>query len=282
MLNASLIDNACFEAALLITQADGLLITAGAGMGIDSGLPAFRGVNGFWNAYPALGKLGMSFTDIASPRTFMSKPELAWGFYGHRLQLYRHTEPHEGFGLLRMLAQQLKYQAAIFTSNVDGQFQKSGFLADRVVECHGSIHHLQCTAQCGQMVWRADDFNPEVDNHYCELLSALPLCPNCKALARPNILMFGDYHWDPARTDWQYANLQVWLGKLKKPVIIELGAGLAIPSVRNFGEHLGHPLIRINPAESKVDSKNQISIPVGALNGIKRIVEFVETIHQAR
>ena len=46
-------DDACIEAAELIAQADGLLITAGAGMGIDSGMPDFRGENGFWKAYPA-------------------------------------------------------------------------------------------------------------------------------------------------------------------------------------------------------------------------------------
>ena len=36
----------------LIRKADGILITAGAGMSVDSGLPDFRSVGGFWNAYP--------------------------------------------------------------------------------------------------------------------------------------------------------------------------------------------------------------------------------------
>ena len=40
------------QAARLIEKADGLLITAGAGMGVDSGLPDFRGNEGFWRAYP--------------------------------------------------------------------------------------------------------------------------------------------------------------------------------------------------------------------------------------
>lgn len=271
-------DRACFEAAVLISQADGILITAGAGMGIDSGLPDFRGDRGFWNAYPALGKLGMSFSEIANPRSFEKRPEIAWGFYGHRLQLYRQTKPHEGFHILTRLADKLKYRSAVFTSNVDGQFQKAGLLADRVVECHGSIHHLQCTGNCGQMTWRADEFNPEIDEVSCTLLSPLPVCPECGAIARPNILMFGDYKWDEMRTDWQYANLQVWLGKVKNPVVIEIGAGLAIPTVRSFGERIGCPLIRINPDEYAVKSKNQISIPLGALNGIRRISELTDSI----
>lgn len=44
------------RAADWISQAESLLITAGAGMGVDSGLPDFRGEQGFWNHYPALGK----------------------------------------------------------------------------------------------------------------------------------------------------------------------------------------------------------------------------------
>ena len=35
------------QAANHIQNAEALLITAGAGMGIDSGLPDFRGVHGF-------------------------------------------------------------------------------------------------------------------------------------------------------------------------------------------------------------------------------------------
>ena len=36
------------KAAKLIFDADQLLIAAGAGMGVDSGLPDFRGKEGFW------------------------------------------------------------------------------------------------------------------------------------------------------------------------------------------------------------------------------------------
>ena len=49
------------HAAELISQADALVVTAGAGMGVDSGLPDFRGTEGFWKAYPALGREQMDF-----------------------------------------------------------------------------------------------------------------------------------------------------------------------------------------------------------------------------
>ncbi len=85
------------RAAEAISRAQALLITAGAGIGVDSGLPDFRGNEGFWRAYPPLQRLGISFYDMANPMWFKRDPELAWGFYGHRLELYRSTEPHEGF-----------------------------------------------------------------------------------------------------------------------------------------------------------------------------------------
>ncbi len=75
------------EAALFLRDADGLLVAAGAGMGVDSGLPDFRGNQGFWNAYPALGSERIQFEDVASPLKFYRRPRLAWGFYGHRLAL---------------------------------------------------------------------------------------------------------------------------------------------------------------------------------------------------
>lgn len=86
-------------AAELMTEAEALLIGAGAGMGIDSGLPGFRGNQGFWAAYPPYH--GRSFADLVRPQTFTADPELAWGFYGHRLNLYRQTQPHAGFAILR-------------------------------------------------------------------------------------------------------------------------------------------------------------------------------------
>jgi len=53
------------QASAAIQAADALLVTAGAGMGVDSGLPDFRGKQGFWQAYPAIAKLGRSFEQMA-------------------------------------------------------------------------------------------------------------------------------------------------------------------------------------------------------------------------
>src|SRR6478752_3216688 len=100
-MNEASIQPAIELAARAIGDAHALLITAGAGMGVDSGLPDFRGTDGFWRAYPAFQKLGLRFEQLANPAWFATDPALAWGFYGHRLNLYRRTVPHEGFQILR-------------------------------------------------------------------------------------------------------------------------------------------------------------------------------------
>lgn len=267
-------DTALAQAVRWLRQADGLLVTAGAGMGIDSGLPDFRGPGGFWNAYPALGKARIAFESIANPAAFDRDPRLAWGFYGHRLDLYRRTLPHPGFALLLGLARSMPHGVWAFTSNVDGQFQKAGFAADRVCEIHGSIHHLQCAAGCSERIWPADGLVPDIDEAECRLLGELPHCPDCGGLARPNILMFGDWGWHEQRTALRYQRLQPWLAAVNRPVCIEIGAETNIPTVRQFSEAHGSRLIRINPHEPEVgDPAHAVGLPLGGLAGIARLAE---------
>ncbi|GHD56993.1 SIR2 family NAD-dependent protein deacylase [Jeongeupia chitinilytica] len=258
-----------FDAVHWLRNADGLLITAGAGIGVDSGLPDFRGDAGLWQHYPVLGERKLSFAEIANPLAFDDDAKLAWGFYGHRLRLYRETMPHRGFAILQSIAATMPHGAFVFTSNVDGQFQKAGFDETRIVECHGSIHHLQCTRDCGAPLWAATPFEPEIDLLACRMLSPLPLCPNCGALARPNIMMFDDWSWQSERSDRQAERYRQWRGQFQRLVVIELGAGVAIPTVRQFSERSQAPLIRINPLHADAPaSATAFPIKQGALDGL--------------
>lgn len=263
------------RAAEWIGAADGLLITAGAGMGVDSGLPDFRGTEGFWRAYPALARARLRFESIASPAAFESDPALAWGFYGHRLNLYRRTVAHEGFHILNRWAERKPAGAFVFTSNVDGQFQKAGFDHDEVAEVHGSIHFLQCLEPCGETVWPAAGFEPRIDEEHCRLLSAPPTCPRCGSIARPNIMMFGDGGWISSRADAQMAKLRQWMGCGASIVAVELGAGTAIPSVRRFTERCGYRYLRINPVAPQTRGNLGLGIAGGALDILRRLAALV-------
>jgi NAD-dependent SIR2 family protein deacetylase len=261
-------------AAERIRKADGLLVTAGAGMGVDSGLPDFRSPEGFWRAYPALGRARLNFRDIACPETFVRDPRLAWGFYGHRLNLYRRAKPHEGFHILRRWAAAKPHGAFIYTSNVDGQFQRVEFAGKRIVEIHGSIHHLQCLDGCMGDIWSADGFAPEIDEEQCRLTSETPRCPHCRGIARPNILMFGDWQWLEYRERVQSETLSQWLMSVQRPVVIEIGAGTNIPTVRRFSEARPAALIRINRAESEVPQLG-IGLQLSALDALRRLEKLV-------
>ena len=263
------------QAAQWIKQADGLLVTAGAGMGVDSGLPDFRGDQGMWQSYPALVEKSISFVDIANPHFFDNDPQTSWGFYGHRLNLYRNTTPHNGFQILKQWSQSKQQGSFVFTSNVDGQFQKAGFDKMSIFECHGSIHQLQCKNDC-EGSWAADNFKPIIDTENSRMYSDIPACPRCGHSARPNILMFGDWNWQDELYRRQMRRYQAWLGQVEKMVVIELGAGTHIPTVRHESERrAGKYLIRINPREAQIPDGQGVTISCGALDALRQIDELL-------
>ena len=107
----------------------------------------------------------------------------------------------------------------------------------------------------------------------------LPICPHCGALARPNVLMFGDLDWVSDRSDTQEYRLLKWLKDLQrngaKLAVVEIGAGKAVPTVRYQSERVAGSnngtLIRINPRDYEVPA-GQIAIPLGGFEGIKRVL----------
>lgn len=268
-------EQAVEQAARAIASSEAIFIGAGAGMGVDSGLPDFRGTEGFWRAYPPLQKLGLRFEQVADPRWFRDDPSLAWGFYGHRLNLYRKTTPHAGFEILKRWSESKSKDGFVFTSNVDGHFQRSGFAPAQVCEIHGSLLYGQCSRPCSERVWDVSELKIEVDEASFRAREPLPKCSDCGALARPNVLMFGDSLWNASRTDEQQDRMIEWLAGIepKRHAIIEMGAGTAIPSVRRLSERLqrlGATLIRINPREPE-GPQGTISMASGALQALRAI-----------
>jgi len=270
-----------------IRNANSILITAGAGLGVDSGLPDFRGDRGFWNVYPPYERRGFSFADLANPAWFRNDLPFAWGFYGHRLHRYRETVPHDGFQLLLRWANRCEDGFFAVTSNVDGQFQKAGFPEDRIVEIHGSIHHLQCVDGCGIGILDGEEYSVEVNEATMRAAVPVPTCPRCGGPLRPNILMFDDREWDSSRTDRQSARYQRWLRHLHERrgdrvnlVVVECGAGTALPAIRAESERrareFGGALIRINRYDPDVPGAEVvgplfIGLRGGALDVLRRI-----------
>ena len=107
----------------------------------------------------------------------------------------------------------------------------------------------------------------------------MPACPGCGGLARPNILMFSDWEWDPERTNEQGRRLEKWLQENgdSSLCIIELGAGPSIPTVRITCEQAwkssGGTFLRINPRDPEVPD-GAFSLARGAEDALRGIEEI--------
>jgi hypothetical protein len=94
--------------------------------------------------------------------------------------------------------------------------------------------------------------------------------------------MFGDWGWNSAHAEDQRGRMKAWLRSIVgcRLVVIEFGAGTAIPTVRDtcagIADRNEATLIRINPRETEVP-EGQISLPMGAYDALGALDERVKT-----
>jgi len=272
------------QAAEWIASADALLIGSGAGMGVDAGLGTFRGgKKGVWDGLEAVG---LAYEEICEPRWFdeaKGDPRLAWGFWNHCYKAYQETKPHQGYAALRQLGQRCPFGFFSFTSNIDSHWIASGMSAERVLEVHGAVKWLQCSKPCCPDVWKAPPDLGLAEDSTHRVTGALPTCPKCKAVARPNVQMFGgDSGFSRARRGAQNTRYDAWINSLAsrpdasslRVVCLEVGCGLTVPTVRRELEKIlqkfpGGRLIRVNPenpglAKELVSRGVSVPLPGGA------------------
>jgi len=286
------------QAAKWIKEADALVVTAGAGMSVDSGLPDYRGNEGLWKAYPPLAHLKLSLAGISNPAMIDKNPHLVWGFHAHRMKLYHDAVPHQGYELLKQWGETKNGNIFAVTSNVDGHFLKAGWDDKKFVEIHGCFYYLQCkdfnSCDGDEQIWKfekKDLDSMDIDPVTFEAKDPLPACKFCGGLARVNALLFSDSYWVSMRSDEQEGNWSKWLSNNigKKIVVIEIGAGLAIPSIRIISEQVvrkGDPdakLIRINLRDFHADSltpvqrtDNYLGLPSTGLNALQKIEKHLK------
>lgn len=83
--------------------------------------------------------------------------------------------------------------------------------------------------------------------------------------------MFGDWDWIDARSAAQQEALAAWLERVSRLVVIEIGAGVDIPTIRRFSERAGGTLVRINPRAPEIPGRKGLSIPSGGLAALSEI-----------
>jgi hypothetical protein len=94
-------------------------------------------------------------------------------------------------------------------------------------------------------------------------------------------LMFNDWGWLEHRQAQQAARLERWLSGVSRPVVVEIGAGTAIPSVRRFSQRIIHEfggrLVRINPREFSVPSTRDVGLASGASHALAEVDRVMRT-----
>jgi NAD-dependent SIR2 family protein deacetylase len=252
--------------AELILECDSILFTSGAGMGVSSGLGTFRGIGAdVWP--PLLEEPKMDYMDICDPSWFRKEEgnsiahntaNFGYAFWVYGYNSFTKAIPHQGYFIAKQWSQlnHMKFSFN-FTSNVDGHWRKSGWDELSIIECHGSIDYMQCINKCCEQVWPTNDLlKLNIDSKTNCVIDPLPRCPYCNQLSRPNVVMFDDWYYLGTRYNEQMKYYEEFKSNIietkSKLLIIELGAGTTIPSVRIASETMFNDkrwiahLVRIN------------------------------------
>ena len=148
-----------------------LAVLTGAGISAESGVPTFRGEGGLWRSYRA--------EDLATPGAFRRDPQLVWEWYDWRRGLIGACAPNAAHETLAEM--ELHFDDfVLITQNVDGLHRLAG--SRNVVELHGNIWRMRCTRGC-RAPW---------EDRTVPLPDIPPHCPSCGALARPDVIWFGE------------------------------------------------------------------------------------------
>jgi len=254
-----------------------IVITAGAGIGVDSGLASYRGDGGQWGSVET--DTHQSVFEVVNPSALVEHPEFGWKMFASRLIEYTKTEPHHGFQILRSWIEQFQLDSFVLTSNVDQHFLKSGFHEDTIRELHGSLFYLQCSEPCHQEIWQhhlnLETIMVDIENRN------YPTCPKCGKISRPNVYMFRDNTYLPQRSDRQKEKFESFLNRNKDHLmlVIEIGSGPHVQSIRKKTRMLGidyHAnILRINTKDSKIKPPH-IGISKGALEALSEIDLYIK------
>lgn len=222
-----------------------LLVTTGAGISAESGIPTFRGPGGLWRRFRA--------EDLATPEAFRHDPKLVWEWYDWRRGLIAQATPNAGhLALVEMEQRQDHFH--LITQNVDGLHQRAG--SQRVIELHGNIWKLRCTA-CGTESLNLETPLPQLP----------PRCP-CGGMLRPGVVWFGE---DLPRTALEMA----WSAAEQGDLMLVVGtSGLVYPAAAlpDIARRHGAKIVEINPDPTPLSDRADLSLRGTAAQILPRLL----------
>ena len=122
-----------------------IVVLTGAGVSAPSGIPTYRGSDGFWT----IGSVNYRPEELATWDAFSRMPEELWVWYLQRAAACRKAVPNPAHTAIAAIERTFGERFVLITQNIDGLHQRAGNSPQRTWEIHGSLHRLRCTAGCG-------------------------------------------------------------------------------------------------------------------------------------
>lgn len=172
-----------------------IVALTGAGVSAESGIPTFRGKDGYWT----IGAREYHPHELATHAAFQDMPWSVWAWYLYRRGVGLRAEPNAGHHALVRLAEALPGRFALVTQNVDGLHRRAGSPDDRTYPIHGDISLMRCARDCVPDRWPIPDAVPALgkDDPVPPACQALLVCPRCGGMSRPHVLWFDECYDEP-------------------------------------------------------------------------------------
>ncbi|HZY05108.1 MAG TPA: Sir2 family NAD-dependent protein deacetylase [Anaeromyxobacteraceae bacterium] len=168
-----------------------VLVLTGAGISAESGIPTFRGKEGYW----VVGSRNYMPQELATHEVFLRHPEEVWRWYLYRFGVVRHAEPNAGHRALAALERTLGDRFTLVTQNIDGLHRRAGNSEQRTCCIHGDAAWVRCAADCGVGRFPLPEFSDRSRNDpFTDEDRRRLACPRCGGWLRPHVLWFDEYY----------------------------------------------------------------------------------------
>lgn len=180
-----------------------IVMLTGAGVSAESGIPTFRGKDGYWT----IGAKEYHPQELATHGAFETMPWEVWAWYLYRRTVCNAAGPNDGHRALVALGAAIPDRFALVTQNVDGLHRRAGNEDRHVLAIHGDINLMRCADECTPARYPIPDAVGELGKgeSVADATKALLACPACGGMARPHVLWFDEsydeprYHLDTVR-----------------------------------------------------------------------------------
>ena len=176
----------------IIQEGGRVTVLTGAGISAESGIPTFRGPEGYWT----VGSEVYHPQEMATLAMFGRNPDAVWQWYLYRATICRKAAPNAGHLALVALEQCLGKRFLLITQNVDGLHLRAGSRPAQTYQIHGNVFFMRCAAECRPDLLALPEklIGRDKDQPLAADEKRRLACPACGGLTRPHVLWFDEIY----------------------------------------------------------------------------------------